>query len=698
MTAAQTKVVRPGPTNANTSAGTSNQQPAKTGSRGGRGRNQQSGVMVKIRLLPPGLQEAEYLKLLPTEWHEGNGKVDYARYTPGKVSGRPGKPSQGSVAYLHLGKEEEVVLLSETVKQIVWEDAADTFSDPCLKAKPYLERCAYRKNPSGKQRTDSLQGDIDQDPEFIAFLESLTQTAPKDKEEDKSIALAAEVEKAVDKTKITTPLIEFMREKREKDREGGASGRSGRGARQEAKSARSRGDEKKRSRDKDHDSKDKEKAKDKSNKLPDKIKILKKNPDSTADASGRNSALSNGAGESAPVRSKNSEIAAAARALQRDFGLGPGAAHRRAKAEFMKAEACKAAAVNGPNGKNEVSKEPVAAAAAAAGTIAAETSKLAGGSATGSKRDPARTRGRGKGKNATETSKSQQTQQMLSKPIILLKKKPETPTPDETTASLTTPKVDASPQTPVGKSHAEKQSVSTPVTHANASSSKGKSSEKSNKERKSEKSGGKGSNAAPAVAISPGATQAFVKHVNASHGIDESSLRIALSTFGAINSLEIDRRKGFAYVEFSQHESLVAASRMSQIPIGQGHVQVTERRDKKPAVANGNAAGPSSLNLNDKGKTVDAKDVGKDRAKAERAKKSEKGDKPDKGEKGEKGEKTEKSGSRRSRGRRGGGGGKGSTGNKDGGNANGGGEKPSKASGGQAAAVAGGSGSVDTLG
>lgn len=74
--------------------------------------------------------------------------------------------------------------------------------------------------------------------------------------------------------------------------------------------------------------------------------------------------------------------------------------------------------------------------------------------------------------------------------------------------------------------------------------------------------------------------QAFLKHANASQGITEPLLHDALSPFGAIEHLEIDKRKGFAYVDFAEPEGLKNAIAASPVKVAQGAVQVLERKDR----------------------------------------------------------------------------------------------------------------------
>ena len=74
--------------------------------------------------------------------------------------------------------------------------------------------------------------------------------------------------------------------------------------------------------------------------------------------------------------------------------------------------------------------------------------------------------------------------------------------------------------------------------------------------------------------------QAFLKHANASQGITEPLIEVALKEFGAIEKVEIDKRKGFAYVEFADPEGLRRAVAAGTVKVAQGAVQVLERKEK----------------------------------------------------------------------------------------------------------------------
>ena len=74
------------------------------------------------------------------------------------------------------------------------------------------------------------------------------------------------------------------------------------------------------------------------------------------------------------------------------------------------------------------------------------------------------------------------------------------------------------------------------------------------------------------------ATQAFLKHANPSQGITEPLLDEAFAVFGTINKVEIDKKKGFAYVDFAEPDSLQKAIKASPIKVAQGQVVVLERK------------------------------------------------------------------------------------------------------------------------
>ena len=85
-------------------------------------------------------------------------------------------------------------------------------------------------------------------------------------------------------------------------------------------------------------------------------------------------------------------------------------------------------------------------------------------------------------------------------------------------------------------------------------------------------------------------TQAFLKHANPSQGITEQLLQEAFSVYGKLTKVEIDKRKGFGYLDFEEPEGLQKAIQASPVKIAQGQVQVLERKSV-PNLASRNVRG-----------------------------------------------------------------------------------------------------------
>ena len=97
--------------------------------------------------------------------------------------------------------------LSLLIKQTTFQDAKNSSKDPCLVGPPTLEFAPYSKMQSGRVRHDGRQGTIDQDQEFIDFLQSLTEPITK--------AAANGVDADATSEKITTtPLVQYLKERK----------------------------------------------------------------------------------------------------------------------------------------------------------------------------------------------------------------------------------------------------------------------------------------------------------------------------------------------------------------------------------------------------------------------------------------------------------------------------------------------------
>jgi regulator of nonsense transcripts 3 len=173
-------------------------------------------LKLEIRRLPPGLTLSEFEETLGEEWRLGAGKVDWREYRQGKIRLLgSGKVPEQSRCYLHVVNEACVREFEQRFLEVTFQDRAGTHKNPDLKhLAPTLGYAPNQRTPlqTSKQRTDNRQGTIDQDPEFIAFLEGETQPITKGASLD---ALHAQGEKENEKTDVkTTPLIEDLREKK----------------------------------------------------------------------------------------------------------------------------------------------------------------------------------------------------------------------------------------------------------------------------------------------------------------------------------------------------------------------------------------------------------------------------------------------------------------------------------------------------
>ncbi|KAK5130233.1 hypothetical protein LTR08_002279 [Meristemomyces frigidus] len=165
-------------------------------------------LKLEIRRLPPGLTLTEFEETLGAEWKLAQGNVDWREYRQGKLKA-PGKLPEQSRCYLHLVNEACVRQFEERFLNVVFLDKAGTHKNAELKhLSPTLGFAPNQRTPlQAKQRADNRQGTVDQDAEFIAFLEAETQPVKK----PSAVDGADKAEKVV---MSSTPLIDDLREKK----------------------------------------------------------------------------------------------------------------------------------------------------------------------------------------------------------------------------------------------------------------------------------------------------------------------------------------------------------------------------------------------------------------------------------------------------------------------------------------------------
>lgn len=506
------------------------------------------------------------------------------------VPNSPFKLSKPSRCYLWILKLEDVPVLSDIVRAKSWEDAKNTWNDGCLVGPPYVEIAQIQKIATTKRRTDPRQGTIDQDPDFTAFLESLTSAHNLTKDVKDSEEQAGE-DVSKDAKVTITPLVQYLKDKKANKVKEAAAAKSAKHGRQESAGNKSKGQEealKKRGRDAKTDrteAKEKEKPKE-------PVKLLTKRAaqqeaaeaaKAVAAAKASADAKAAEAREEPTPKSRRAGIAAAAKILQRDLGLSPGSAHRRARQDAAKVEVTPKAEPAKPAKEKESASTststPTKPSASTPVAAAVSSSRNSESKPSTSKAQPAennrRTRGKGGKQNAggTDSGKGKEPAASSSKatpappaPVILKREdntKQATPaTPTATTSGATAPPTSQSPAT-VNKREVAKA--------------------------------GKGSNQQAQKKSTPAAgSRGFIKHANASQGVTEALLKSSMEVFGTVLFVEIDKRKGFAYVDFASQDSLVKAIAASPVSVAQGAVQVLERKDSRKAATPANAASPTA--------------------------------------------------------------------------------------------------------
>ncbi|KAJ5102416.1 hypothetical protein NUU61_004638 [Penicillium alfredii] len=444
-----------------------------------------------VRRLPPGLTQTELETTLGDEWKVGAGKVDWLQYKPGKVSKDPAKPSRPSRAYLRVVSSEHIAPLSDTVRQASFQDAGHTSHDSVLLGPPTLEFAPYAKTPGSRSRKDARQGTIDQDPDFITFLESLTQPITKPAPMD-----SADGDEKKKETAVTTPLVQFIKDKKASKAKDSTGSKSSKHSRSEKESKQEKVQAKKllQRPDKEATATDKKAKSDKPTKESAKAA---KHGGTTATKTGKAGTGPSATKETtvpaaAERKRERGNVAAATKILQRDLGLSPAGGRRRGKGGSTE--------IGSP--KNESSRDS-------------------------------------------------------SVPSIQGNKKDQTSKPARNTPTTSTAK---SKDGEFPSSRASDAAPTPPTTHAPAKAPKGNAKAK------------------PTPSPTPTATQAFLKHANPSQGVTEALLETAFSPFGAVLKVEIDKKKGFGYVDFAEPPGLQQAIAASPVSVAQSQVVVLERK------------------------------------------------------------------------------------------------------------------------
>ncbi|KAK2848560.1 hypothetical protein FQN49_005603 [Arthroderma sp. PD_2] len=487
-------------------------------------------LKLHVRRLPPGLTQTEFESCLGDHWAVGRGKIDWFLFKEGKVSTDPSKPSRPGRAYLRVTSSVTIPELSDVIRQTSFQDARNSYNDSALLGPPTLEYAPFSRVPSGKVRNDARVGTIDQDAEFIAFLESLTNPVTKPSDEEDG------TEKGEKPT--ITPLIQYLRDKKaNKAKEAAASSKPSKQSRsaavKESKTEKSHG--KKQLLSRAEKSTSEKQKKDKASKeaaVKDVVKATNKqiaNGPAKAENIKSNSGPANNSPSPAPAperRRERGNLSAATKILRRDLGL---------TAPTRRRERAGQSSSPGPTTEDTKKDQPSSSKAEDSNKPVSNTSK-------------------GKG-NADSTPKSTPSKQLKGTP-------PTEPAAARNAAAAAARRTATPPSTG-------------PSTTTKASAAPGPKNQQQQQQQQ------------PSTTI----TQAFLKHANPSQGVTEDLLDKGFSQFGKVVRVEIDKKKGFGYVDFAEPASLRKAIDASPVSIAQSQVVVLERRTSAAVAQNrgGNA-------------------------------------------------------------------------------------------------------------
>ncbi|KAF7196681.1 hypothetical protein HII31_02051 [Pseudocercospora fuligena] len=480
-------------------------------------------LKLEIRRLPPGLTLTEFEEILSEEWKPGNGKVDWREYRQGKVKQSAAKVPEQSRCYMHLVSEAAVKELEARFLEASFHDKAGTHRLPDLKHLPPTIGYApnQRVPTTTKVRTDNRQGTIDQDPEFMLFLQAETQPIFKPAALD---TVGVEAEKTEKEQVKSTPLIEALREKKAN----------------KAKAAEAKVEKK--------DGKGHQRTGSKDNAVAEKGG---KDGKTTQQQKAQQQKIEQVSKEA--VKALNKQVAN----KQQQAQQRPASPQQPQKAQTKGQAADKAPGTpnaKGKKGAQAAQPAPTVKLPNAAPTQpAADAAKGSAAAPAASVTPPRAPRQRG---NAEGIKK------MLQKDLGI-KPKPQ-PAAQNTSQPATPNSTPVSPATP----GAGKKEAARPSTPASTNIPTGPAKQQATPKQQ----------AAPAPVIS--STKAYLKHANPSQGMTEILIQQALSQYGEVNNVTIDPRKGTAIALFKENEGLKKALEAKKVPVANGSVEVLEWKDR----------------------------------------------------------------------------------------------------------------------
>ncbi|KAK9670727.1 hypothetical protein K7432_017565, partial [Basidiobolus ranarum] len=171
---------------------------------------------VIIRRLPPNLPEELFFKSIQPYITEEN--ILWRLYVPGKISANKNKESHFSRSYLHFKTIEDIILFHRGYDGHLFVDSKGNES------RAVVEFAPFQKTPKENHKPDPREGTIEEDPDYLAFLESLNDDKKENKDSNGVSDGTTQLEKLearlskesiipVNTTPISksTPLLDYLR-------------------------------------------------------------------------------------------------------------------------------------------------------------------------------------------------------------------------------------------------------------------------------------------------------------------------------------------------------------------------------------------------------------------------------------------------------------------------------------------------------
>ncbi|KAG7095634.1 hypothetical protein E1B28_006357 [Marasmius oreades] len=155
-------------------------------------------LKIVIRRLPPNLPEGIFWQSVHTWVSEET--VTWKRYHQGKFRSRLNKENVPSRAYVAFKTEEQLASFHRDYDGHLFRDKSGNESQAVVEFAP------YQKIPSEKKKADARIGTIEQDEDYISFIQSLNQPAPEPPTIETLVASTQTIQQPK-----TTPLLEALK-------------------------------------------------------------------------------------------------------------------------------------------------------------------------------------------------------------------------------------------------------------------------------------------------------------------------------------------------------------------------------------------------------------------------------------------------------------------------------------------------------